>query len=49
LVYWIQAIRGLIILVAMLIDAQKVRVTSQAAPLAKIEVKTQASRVSPGD
>jgi len=47
--FWIEIASGLIILVAMLIDAQKVRVTSQAAPLAKIEVKTQAPKASPGD
>ncbi len=33
-VYWVQAIRGMIILLAMLIDAQKVRYIAPAAPKA---------------
>jgi ribose/xylose/arabinose/galactoside ABC-type transport system permease subunit len=42
-VYWIQAIRGLIILIAMIIEAQKMRIStlaSAAAPRSKTQVST---------
>lgn len=42
--FWIEIASGLIILIAMLIDAQKVRYTSsQATSLAKIDTKAVAS------
>ncbi|MGD0876623.1 MAG: ABC transporter permease [Anaerolineales bacterium] len=48
--FWIEIASGLIILIAMLIDAQKVRFTSsQAAPLAKISAKATASESAGND
>lgn len=47
--FWIEIASGLIILIAMLIDAQKIRyISSQAAPLSKIEPKPLAD-ASSGD
>jgi ribose/xylose/arabinose/galactoside ABC-type transport system permease subunit len=45
--FWIEIMSGLIILIAMLIDAQKVRYTSQSGP--KIKSDTQQAPATAGD
>ncbi len=45
--FWIEIVSGLIILIAMLIDAQKVRYTSQ--PGSKIKTETQVTPIAAGD